>query len=85
MDPNANAKPCGEQAFPDIGELTITVKGVEALLKKLNPSKATGPDEIPSTPAGAHLGTRPSSNSALPLILLVITQANSQLRGGQHG
>ena len=46
-DPNADAKPEGEQAFPDIGELNITVKGVEALLKKLNPSKATGPDEIP--------------------------------------
>ena len=46
-DPMAESAPEGPQAYPDIGELTITVQGVEALLRKLNPSKATGPDEIP--------------------------------------
>ena len=33
--------------YPDINDLTINIEGVEKLLSGLNPSKASGPDEIP--------------------------------------
>ena len=33
--------------YPDINDLTINIEGVEKLLFGLNPSKASGPDEIP--------------------------------------
>jgi hypothetical protein len=34
--------------YPSMPEITVTAKGNEKLLSKLNPSKATGPDEISS-------------------------------------
>jgi hypothetical protein len=34
--------------YPSMPEITVTAKGTEKLLSKLDPSKATGPDEISS-------------------------------------
>ena len=34
--------------YPSMNEIYITVNGTQKLLQNLNPSKATGPDEIPS-------------------------------------
>ena len=34
--------------FPDMPTISISIKGVEALLKKINPQKAAGPDGIPA-------------------------------------
>ena len=46
-DPCADACPEGDPIAPDIGELTISVEGVEKLLRNINPCKATGPDGVP--------------------------------------
>ena len=35
--------------YPSIGNLSITLKGVQKLLEKINISKAAGPDLIPGT------------------------------------
>jgi hypothetical protein len=32
--------------YPSMPEITVTANGTEKLLNKLDPSKATGPDEI---------------------------------------
>ncbi|XP_041483448.1 uncharacterized protein LOC121430237 [Lytechinus variegatus] len=37
----------GQSSYPSIGHLHIDRRGVEKQLKQLNPSKASGPDEIP--------------------------------------
>jgi hypothetical protein len=34
--------------YPSMPEITVTANGIEKLLSKLDPSKATGPDEISS-------------------------------------
>jgi hypothetical protein len=34
--------------YPSMPDITVTAKGTETLLSKLDPSKATGPDEISS-------------------------------------
>ena len=34
--------------YPNMGHIDVTVNGVTKLLKKLNPHKAVGPDEIPA-------------------------------------
>ena len=34
--------------YPSMPEITVTANGTEKLLNKLDPSKATGPDEISS-------------------------------------
>ena len=38
----------GPSPYPELGEITITVPGVVKLLDKLNPNKASGPDELPA-------------------------------------
>ena len=35
------------QQIPGIADITVTVPGVEKLLKDIKPHKAAGPDEIP--------------------------------------
>ena len=35
------------QQIPDITDITVTVPGIEKLLKDIKPHKAAGPDEIP--------------------------------------
>ncbi len=35
------------ESYPDIDNLTITTPGVQKLLEKINPQKASGPDNIP--------------------------------------
>ncbi|XP_062605203.1 uncharacterized protein LOC134266991 [Saccostrea cucullata] len=39
--------PLGPSTIPDVPKITVSVNGVEKLLKYVNPSKATGPDNIP--------------------------------------
>ena len=38
----------GTSSFPRIGRIEVTTNGVIKLLKKINPHKATGPDNIPA-------------------------------------
>ena len=38
----------GSSSFPSIGHIEVTTNGVIKLLKKINPHKATGPDNIPA-------------------------------------
>ena len=38
----------GPCPYPELGDITITVPGVVKLLDKLNPNKASGPDELPA-------------------------------------
>ena len=41
--------PClDRQPYPSMPDITVTREGVEKLLKKINPSKACGPDMIPA-------------------------------------
>ena len=41
--------PCLDgQPYPSMPDITVTKEGVEKLLKKINPSKACGPDMIPA-------------------------------------
>ncbi len=43
-----NMPDLGPSLYPDMGHIDVTVNGVTKLLKKLNPHKAAGPDEIPA-------------------------------------
>ncbi|XP_072021445.1 uncharacterized protein [Amphiura filiformis] len=45
---NTSNLPGLQQIFPDIDPLEITAAGIEKLLHDLNPSKASGPDNIPN-------------------------------------
>ena len=36
----------GDSPFPEIPQILINSNGVEKLLRKLNPSKASGPDDL---------------------------------------
>ena len=47
LDDNRDAEIFGPD-FPAISDLVIDAGGVEKLLRNLNPSKATGPDQIPA-------------------------------------
>ena len=38
----------GPSPYPSMPDIQVTPKGVQKLLKELNPYKATGPDEVPS-------------------------------------
>ena len=38
----------GESPYPEMPRIKVSVNGVSCLLKKLNPSKAIGPDMVPT-------------------------------------
>ncbi|MCG8078525.1 MAG: reverse transcriptase family protein, partial [Candidatus Thiodiazotropha taylori] len=42
----ANKKPFQPSPYPNMPDILISVKGIENLLKKLNPHKASGPDQL---------------------------------------
>ena len=50
--------------YPSIGNLSITLKGVQKLLEKINISKAAGPDLIPGRMLNKHVSPRVSTDCA---------------------
>ena len=46
-DRNNIPTPTGK-SYPDMNNITVTVEGILRLLQKVNPHKATGPDQIPA-------------------------------------
>ena len=75
-DPNEELPEISEKCYPSISNLEITVEGVEKLLRNLNVSKASGPDNIPNTilktcsiqlaPAITHIFTLSVNSGSLP-------------------
>ena len=56
-------------AYPPLRQLVVNVKGVEKLLQEINPSKASGPDQVP-----CHI-LRELSVELAPVLTAIFTQS----------